>query len=185
LDLLQGPDRSGAEPWAYFITFACYGERLHGDKRGSVDPNHNGWRTPYITTNPNRQHSEQQRIRHGVAHLSADSRDIVLAAIRSVAQHESWTLHAAHVRSTHVHTVITASIKPETIVGKLKAYSSRALNQASGKRTKRWSRHGSTLWLWDAHKLARTIEYVVHGQGPTMACYQKEVDWTTTTEPQP
>lgn len=175
LNLPDGLERPGVDPWAYFLTFACYGERLHGDQRGSVDPNHNGWRTPYIAINPNRQQSEQRRLQHGPARLSADSRDVVLAAIRSVAQHESWTLHAAHVRSTHVHIVIATGIKPEVIVGKLRAYSSRALNQASGKQAKRWSRHASTVWLWNAHEVARTIDYVVHGQGPTMACYPGEV----------
>lgn len=163
------------EPWAYFLTFACYGERLHGDERGSVDPNHNGWRTPYVSTNPNRLHSEQQRMRRGAAHLSASSRGLVLAAIRSVSQHQSWTLHAAHVRSTHVHVVITANVKPEIIVGKLKAYSSRTLNQATGTQTKRCSRHASTVWLWNAHDLAHAINYVVHGQGTPMSFYQREV----------
>ena len=44
----DGLKRPGAEPWAYLLTFACYGERLHGDQRGSVDPNHNGFLTAYI-----------------------------------------------------------------------------------------------------------------------------------------
>jgi REP element-mobilizing transposase RayT len=162
------------EPWAYFLTFACCGERLHGDERGSVDPKHNGWRTPYITTNTNRQRSEQQRMPNEAASLPAGDRNIVIAAIQSVARHESWTLHAAHVRSTHVHAIVTASAKPETVVGKLKAYASRALNQTSGKKSKRWSRHASTVWLWNAHELARTIAYVVHGQGSPMSCYQRD-----------
>ena len=103
--------------------------------------------------------------------LSAEARTIVLHQIQSVADHESWTLHAAHVRSAHVHAVITADVKPETVLGKLKAYSSRALNQTFGKQTKRWSRHGSTVWLWDPRQLQHAIQYVIHGQGVPMACY--------------
>ena len=159
------------EPWAYLLTFACYGERLHGDERGSVDPAHNGWRTPYIDANPNRQRFEQQLMPSGRAHLSADSRDIVLAAIQSVTEHESWTLHAAHVRSTHVHAVVTAGVKPEMVIGKLKSYSSRTLNDIYGKPVKRWSRQGSTVYVWDAQPLARAVEYVVHGQGAAMSSY--------------
>ena len=171
METSEGPDRPGAEPWAYFLTVACYGERLHGDERGSVDTDNNGWRTPYIATNRSWQRFEQRLMPQGTARLSEASREIVLVAIRSVAQHESWTLHAVHVRSTHVHIVVTADDKPETVLGKMKAYSSRALNQASGKTIKRWSGHGSTVWLWDVHQLARSIEYVVHGQGNPMACY--------------
>lgn len=171
METSEGPSRPGAEPWAYFLTFACYGERLHGDERGSVDADNNGWRTPYLAANRNRQRFEQRLMPQGRARLSEASREIVLATIRSVARHQSWTLHAAHVRSTHVHVVVTADDKPEMVLGKMKAYSSRALNEASGRTSKRWSGHGSTVWLWDVHQLARTVDYVVHGQGAPMACY--------------
>ncbi|MGH9840991.1 MAG: hypothetical protein ACREEM_19730 [Blastocatellia bacterium] len=35
-------------PLAYLITFRCYGTWLHGDERGSVDRDHNIYRTPFL-----------------------------------------------------------------------------------------------------------------------------------------
>lgn len=99
--------------------------------------------------------------------LPPSERHAVLESIRSVCEHQSWTLYAAHVRSTHVHIVVSSAVKPETVMTKLKAYASRALGQ-----TKRWSRHGSTGYICDPHQLQSAIDYVVHGQGATMACYQ-------------
>jgi REP element-mobilizing transposase RayT len=117
--------------------------------------------------------------------LCADERDIVLATILSVSRHERWTVYAAHVRSTHVHVVVNAAIKPEAVMGNLKAYSSRALNRSLGTQTKRWSRHGSTVYLWDVHLMRRAVDYVVRGQGPTMSCYVNAAPAarTNTTEP--
>jgi hypothetical protein len=154
------------EPWAYLLTFACYGERLHGDGRGSVDPAHNGWRTPYLDADPSRQCVERGRMRKVGVKFSASDRRIVLQSIRTVCEHQVWTLHAAHVRSTHVHVVLSSTAQPETVMTKLKAYASRALGQ-----TKRWSRHGSTGDIWNPHQLHSAIDYVVHGQGTSMACY--------------
>ena len=37
-----------SDPLAYFISFACYGCRLHGDDRGSVDLRHNLYGTPVL-----------------------------------------------------------------------------------------------------------------------------------------
>jgi hypothetical protein len=149
------------------LTFACYGERLHGDRRGSVDPHHNGWLSPYLDGDSSRQRAEQGRMRVASARLSVSDRDVVLQFIRSVCAHQSWTLHAAHVRSNHVHVVVSATARPEAAMTKLKAYASRALG-----RTKCWSRHGSTGYIWTPHDLQRAIDYVVHGQGPPMACCQ-------------
>jgi hypothetical protein len=149
------------------LTFACYGERLHGDGRGSVDPNHNGWRTPYLDADTSRQFVERDRMRGAGVTLSTSDRHIVLESIRSVCEHQSWTLHAAHVRSNHVHVVVSATAKPEAVMTKLKAYACRALA-----RTKCWSRHGSTGYIWSPHDLQSAIDYVVHGQGTTMACCQ-------------
>ncbi|MDA1234940.1 MAG: transposase [Acidobacteria bacterium] len=105
-------------------------------------------------------------MRKAAVTLSASSRRTVLESIRSVCEHQSWTLHAAHVLSTHVHVVVCSTAKPEAVMTKLKAYASRALG-----RTKCWSRHGSTGYIWDPRQLQSAVDYVVHGQGTSMARY--------------
>ena len=58
---------------------------------------------------------------------------------------------AAHVRTNHVHTVVKTDAKPEKVMGHFKSYASRRLNEisAEGPGRKRWTRHGSTRWLWN------------------------------------
>jgi hypothetical protein len=51
------------------------------------------------------------------------------------------------------------------------------LNERFGKREKRWASHGSTIWLWDPHRLQRAVDYVVRGQGTPMALYVNEAAW--------
>jgi hypothetical protein len=49
----QPPGLRSAQPWAYFLlTFTCYGDRLHGDKRGSVDRTHNHFGSRYLEARP-------------------------------------------------------------------------------------------------------------------------------------
>jgi hypothetical protein len=56
----QGTEpRPGSGPYAYLITFTCYGQRLHGDERGSVDRFHNLPGRRYVPASPNRAAYEQ------------------------------------------------------------------------------------------------------------------------------
>ena len=173
----DGPRFPASEPWAYFLTIACYGRRLHGDPRGSVERDNNQWGTAFLELNSTREVCEQNRMRDDRAELDAEEREIVLQSIKSVSRHEQWTLHAVHVRSTHVHIVLSAAGKPEKVVGKLKGYASRALDEAFGKRSKRWARHASTVYVWDAHEVDDAVHYVVHEQGVLMASYVNPNRW--------
>ena len=116
---------------------------------------------------------------HPAATLDAHERAIVLKSIQEVCAHMSWHLHAAHVRSNHVHIVVTSRCPPEAVMARLKAYASRALNHTFGTRPRRWTRHGSTRYLRNEISLAAAIEYVVKGHGITMSVY------ATTTDPEP
>ena len=56
----------------------------------------------------------------------------------------------------------------------LKSYTSRCLNHTGldepGR--KRWARHGSTRWLWEAAHVSAAIRYVVDQQGEAMSVFQ-------------
>ena len=75
------------------------------------------------------------------------------------------------MRSNHVHVVVSAELKPEKIMGTLKSCASRALNDAFGNRRKRWSRHGSTRWLWEREHVTAAVAYVLQQQGRPMEVY--------------
>lgn len=110
--------------------------------------------------------------------LDAVRRDAVLKAIREVCAQRGWRLLAAHVRSTHVHTVAEAEVPPERVMNDFKAYASRRLNLMGldPPQRKRWTRHGSTRWLWKPQHVTAAIQYVIAEQGETMAVYEGELN---------
>jgi REP element-mobilizing transposase RayT len=110
-------------------------------------------------------------------HLDARRRKIVLDSILTTCQYFNWKLFAAHVRSNHIHVVLNADVSPEIVLHRLKRYASSALNCANidGARTKRWTRHGSTRYLWDERNVSVVMHYVVNLQGEPMAVHEDQV----------
>jgi REP element-mobilizing transposase RayT len=108
-------------PLAYFITFHCYGTWLQGEEPGSVDGAHNQSDTPFLPPDPQTRHRHQERMDQPAYHLDALRRGHVLQAIREVCRYRGWRLLAAHVRSSHVHIVVTAPCPPERVMNDCKA----------------------------------------------------------------
>ena len=154
-------------PLAYLITFRCYGSWLHGDGRGSMDREHNTYRTPKISPNPQLEASDSKQRQHKTITLGAGERQIVEHAIRDVCDYRGFSLKAINVRTNHVHTVVSAMLRPEPILNTFKSYSTRALRQAGllSAHVKPWARHGSTIYLWKERDVAKAIEYVLLEQG--------------------
>ena len=162
-----------AIPCAYFITFTCYGAWLHGEIT-SVDPKHNIYDTGFLTQNPARNASENMRMTEPPYLLNVPQRQIVLNTVKEVCNYRGWVLLAAHVRTNHVHLVIHANILPEKIMNTIKSYASRHLNASNldGDRINRWTRHGSTRYLWKEEAVESAIHYVVYEQGKPMSVFE-------------
>ena len=62
-------------------------------------------------------------------------------------------------------------------MAKLKAYASRSLNRLFGGKAKRWTKHGSTVWLWEPHKVNEAVDYVVRQPGRPLAVYENPNRW--------
>lgn len=171
-------DRQGAEaiPLAYFITCSCYGTWLHGNDAGSVARDHNMPGTPFLSPKSQRVTAEQERMDQPPYDLDGHRRDVVLKAIQEVCTHRRWSLLAAHVRTNHLHVVVHALEAPERVMNDLKAYASRRLNDQGidTPQRKRWTRHGSTRYLWQPEHVEAAIQYVVHEQGEPMAVFENE-----------
>ena len=105
--------------------------------------------------------------------LDQERRELVLHALRDVCVVRDWVLLATHVRSNHVHVVVDALAEPGKIMNTLKAYASRRLNRAGVEDPdrRRWTRHGSTRYLWKREHIEAAIAYVAEGQGQPMALY--------------
>lgn len=157
----------------YFITFACYGARLHGDESGSVDRNHNLVGSRLLEPDGERAVAERRAMLQDPYVLDEVARTVVLAAIQRHCAYRGWNLLAAHVRSNHVHVVVEAEAQPDRMMDEFKSYASRALNQLTSERPnrKRWARHGSTGWLWKDEDVRGALQYVVDEQGEAMALF--------------
>lgn len=172
-------DRQGVNtPLAYFITFTCYGTWLHGKETGSVDRDHNIVGTPVLSADRERSQRERKRMTQPPYILDKDHRSRVLEAIQEVCSYREWILLAAHVRTNHVHVVVQSSERPEKVMNDFKAYASRKLNQAGFDypERKRWTRHGSTRYLFRPAEVEAVIHYVVYEQGNAMAVYPSTTD---------
>jgi len=154
-------------PLAYLISFRCYGTWVHGDNRGSVDRKQNVYGTSKIPPNRRLQKSDTKQLKHSPQRLDARKRTVVENAVREVCDHRQYILRAINVRTNHVHTVVTAAMKPEPILIAFQAYSTRALRKhgLTPPGVKPWSRHGSTPYLWKQRDVEKATEYVLLSQG--------------------
>lgn len=169
--------RDGDEwPLAYLITFCTYGSRLHGEDKLTVDRNHNLYGGRFLEEDPDRAARARNRMASPPYELDAERRDIVLRAIREVCSYRSWELSAAHVRSNHVHVVVSGETPPEKALNDFKSYAGRALNRAGldSPDQRRWARHGSTVYLFESDRAEDAVGYVVYTQGAPMAVFKAE-----------
>jgi hypothetical protein len=161
-------------PLAYFLTFTTYGTWLHGTDKGfgSVDRQHNAYGTPFVAPDDEREQLAAERMTEPPYFLPEATRTICRDAIVAICQEKQWRLLALHVRTNHVHVVLSANREPSRLMSELKARASRDLNLAgTDAQEKRWSRHGSTRHLFDEDAVAAAIAYTLDGRGAPMAVY--------------
>ena len=160
---------------AYFITFSTYGTWLHGTCRGkgSVDREHNQQGMPFVDPNEMRESQSRDAMKQPAYTMQAREREIVRDAIVELCREKGWRLLAVHVRSNHVHVVVAAERDAGRVMSDMKAGASRALTRAGfdDSARKRWTRHGSTLHLFDEATVADKIDYTLNRQGAPMAFY--------------
>jgi hypothetical protein len=161
-------------PLAYLITFTCYGRRLHGDDRGTVDRDHNTYGAPLLRPNARRAQAMAARMVETAYCLDVSRRQLVLPAVIEVAAYRGWMLAAVHVRTTHVHAVVHAEVHPDRIVKDFKAYATRAIHRGGldVERTHVWADGGSKKYKWTTDEVRAGIHYVLHEQGEPMEAYE-------------
>jgi hypothetical protein len=162
-------------PLAYFITFSTYGTWLHGTDKGagSVDRKHNVYGAEFVAPDAERLAREREAMTQPPYALDAPRRVVVCEAIVGLCREKAWSLLALHVRSNHVHVVVAAEREPGRLMSDLKARASRELTRAgfdTAERT-RWTRHGSTLHLFEPSVVEAKIDYTLCRQGERMAWF--------------
>jgi REP element-mobilizing transposase RayT len=164
------------EPLAYFITFSCYGTWLHGDQRGSVDDDHNRPDTPFIRPEAGLFNDRRQSLKLPPYYLDGPRREVVLQAIQEIAERKQWEILAVHVRTNHVHIVVRAHAPIERVMNDFKTSASRRLKKAFPDEVarSRWTRHGSTIYLWSDAQVVDKVDYVLNRQGEPLARFPVE-----------
>lgn len=154
---------------AYFITFTTYGTWLHGSAKGkgSVDSEHNVYGTPFVAPDAERECAARAAMVQPPYVMSAAERDIVCRAIVELAKERGWKLWALHVRSNHVHAVVSSERDPGRIMSDMKGRASRELTAAGfdNVNRRRWTRHGSTKHLFHEQEVEAKIRYTLEEQG--------------------
>ena len=130
-----------------------------------------------LDPDPRRADYESRLSPGGKVTLNTPQRRTVLRSIRQHTAYRGWTLHAAHVRTNHVHLVVESEEEPETVLAQVKAYATRALNELGPRRERRWAHHGSTRYLWNPHEVDAAVQYVLEQQGVPMAVYLNPNRW--------
>ncbi len=163
---------------AYFITFTTYGTWLHGSGKGfgSVDKEHNAFGTPFVDPDEQREQWAREAMTQPAYVMSAPERDIVCKAFVELCQERGWHLWAAHIRSNHVHVVLSGDGDPDRMMSDLKGRASRNLNRSGfdSAERKRWTRHGSTKHLFRNEDVEARIRYTLDEQGERMAWYAEQ-----------
>ena len=158
-------------PLGYLVTFTTYGTWLHGDKAGSIWKNKPESNTILIGSEPRLETAEKRRLKNPPFVMHKNQRQQVLEALLEVCAFRKWDAYAIHVRTSHVHSVVCAPVKPEKIISDFKAYATRKLRAIATVTipSKIWTRHGSTKYLWNREQLSDAVKYVRDQQGKTMA----------------
>jgi REP element-mobilizing transposase RayT len=166
------------------VTVAAYGNRLHGDERGSVDGRNNLFGEPDLAPDHDREAAERAEMAWPPLRFSAAARRAIERAFSEVCAHRGWTIHACHARTTHVHTVITAEASTAKVLHDLKAVATRRLREAGIVPPRRpvWAEHGSTVYLWSDKDVIEASRYSVHGQGSRLLGSLRPGPWLNHTE---
>src|ERR1700683_2917807 len=157
----------------YLITWVCCGAWLPGQS-GVVSRKQNRFGGRFLEPKTDWERQSRNRMVQEPYLLYTVRQQVVLKSIHEVCSCRGWTMLAAHVRTNHIHTIITANCRPEQVLIAMKAYSSRALNESEldDSDRRRWARHGSTRYFWTGDAVRAAIHYVVSEQGEPMAVFE-------------
>jgi len=140
----------------WLLTSHAYGTWLPGDDRGFVgwveDPGQklvkrNQPNTPPEPANPPLRQFARSQMKSDAIWFTSREAELLWEQFLETASYRQWQLLAVAVLATHVHWVlgVPGDPDPDDLLGDLKAYGSRKLNQHSprGRRTKWWCESGS------------------------------------------
>jgi len=156
-------------PLAYLLTFTTYGTWLHGDERGSVNRRARGRSKPIAPDAILNDHM-RDKLKHPALKLSGPMRKDVREALTGYCDFKQWPLQALHVRTSHVHLVVSAVADSARMLNGLKARATRMLREAGLLQADRpiWTERGNIGLLFTRQAVTEAIDYVMHQQGEAL-----------------
>jgi REP element-mobilizing transposase RayT len=148
---------------AYFISWTCYGTRIHGDERGTIDDAHNVFGTPFLPPDETRVSGVRCEMTETPWTMTSDKRLLVHEAMIRTAAIRSWRIIQMNVRTNHVHIVVDAPGQaPEHVAAIFKTWATRALKATTrhSGRTKFWTNQASTRHLFSNKDISEAVKYV-------------------------
>ena len=104
--------------------------------------------------------------------MNRSRRRLVMESVKPACNSNEWELIAAHVRTTHLHSVISAAVESEEILARIKERAGRDLvNGLDPIGRRRWIGKGSRRFLWTARDIPGAIDYVLNQQGEPLETY--------------
>lgn len=175
-----------SEPAGYFITLSAYGNRLHGDVRGTVDWRTNSFGEPPLAPDSSRLASERSLMAAPPLAFDEPIRRRLELAVAEVCAFRGWNLHACHCRTNHLHFVLTADASVAKVLHDVKSIATRRLRASRlvGARQPVWAEHGSTIYLWNEDDVLAASEYVVSGQGTDLPGSLRPGPWLNGFRPE-
>lgn len=170
---------------AYLLTFSTYGTHRPGSEKGWVDEKHRAFGGPILAGNPLREAYWRTHLREPPWILDEETQPTTLEAILGVCKNRSWYVHGIHLRTTHVHTIISGGVPPEKMLSDFKAYATLALRstRSGNQRRHYWAHHGSTRYIWNEVSPKAAIDDVLNRQGALMAHYPSQIRSLTLPAP--
>jgi hypothetical protein len=146
-----------------------------------VDEKHRAFGGPVLAGNPLREPYWRMHLKEPPWFLDEETQPTTLEAILTVCNNRGWFAHGIHVRTTHVHAVVSGGAAPEKMLADFKAYATRAIRSTKpgDQRRRYWTHHGSTRYIWNEVSLKAAIDYVLNQQGTIMAHYPGQI-WSLT-----
>jgi len=123
--------------------------------------------TPLLQPSALRRKHDRDLLKQPPVTLSSRQSAVIKAAIDEACTIRRWQLWTVNVRTNHVHAVVSANKKPESVLSALKANASRAMREAGlwTSTLSPWEFRGSKKYLWSKKQIADAIAYVEYDQG--------------------
>lgn len=155
-------------PLAYLITIRSYGTWLHGDERTSADRHGiNIYGTPRRPARAKLSEAMKNNLQSESVAFTGEQCAVIEHAIKEVCRFRGYGLWAVNARTNHIHVVVSAQRRPESIADAFKSYSTRKLRETGliGQDIHPWARGRSRRYLWKPKHVSRAIDYVLYEQG--------------------